>query len=64
MSAKDERYVNRQRSCLNKRRYNTKRGAEGVVLAIAQQQRDETINAYKCTYCGYWHVGHRRRDWQ
>jgi uncharacterized membrane protein YgcG len=52
------------RSCDGKRRYRTKRGADGVVLEIARQQRDESIRAYKCQFCGYWHVGHRKASWQ
>lgn len=52
------------RCCDGKRRYRTKRGAQGVVLAIAKQDKDETIQAYKCEVCGYWHVVHRRKAWQ
>lgn len=53
-----------ERACLGKRRYGTKRAAQAVVLAIAKQDKDETIQPYKCEFCGYWHVGHRRKAWQ
>lgn len=61
MSERDERG---DRSCDGKRRYATKGGAREVVIRIARQQRDESIVAYRCRICGFWHVGHCRRDWQ
>lgn len=53
-----------ERSCLGKRRYVTKREAENAVIRIAKQEHDETIQRYRCRYCGFWHLGHRREAWQ
>lgn len=64
MTASESDRARRERGCDGKRRYATKRGAEGVVIAIARQQKDETITSYKCVFCGFWHVGHRRTWWQ
>lgn len=56
--------IARNRSCEGKRRYWTRWGANSVVLRIARQERDETIQSYKCQFCGFWHVGHRKEPWQ
>jgi uncharacterized membrane protein YgcG len=51
------------RSCLVKKKFS-RRTADNVVIRLAREQHDETIHAYKCEFCGCWHVGHRKQAWQ
>ena len=56
--------VNRQlprieRSCLTKARFVSR--GEARSLATHGTRRNGQLHAYHCMYCGWWHLGHRRR---
>jgi hypothetical protein len=59
-------YIRRETSshCGHKRRYPSKRiAAEAVVDYATQFPKSEgNIRAYQCTYCGWWHLGHRDKE--
>ncbi len=49
----------RARSCGNKRRYESEREAlDGAYLI--RMQGGESLDAYRCRFCGGWHLGHSR----
>lgn len=59
----------RRKQCTLKRRYESREGAERAVdrMHINGYSFDGRhgwfeIHAYKCDYCGSWHVGHKKRD--
>ena len=45
------------RSCERKKKF----GCEKTAVSIIRQMGDETLNAYQCRLCGWWHVGHSRK---
>jgi hypothetical protein len=47
----------RQKSCLSKAKL-TERAAQREARFLSGRLR-ESVQAYKCDYCGHWHVGHR-----
>lgn len=55
---------NQRNQCQGKRRHPTQKAAErdAEEYFIA---RDERMSAYRCEYCGYFHIGHVRtgRRW-
>jgi hypothetical protein len=50
----------RQKTCLNKRRIDSKAYAKKVIKT-AFGPSHEKMNAYRCQYCGYFHIGHKGR---
>lgn len=46
-------------ACLRKTRYTTKWKAEKVAKQISEA-RGTSLRAYRCDYCGFWHLSHRR----
>jgi hypothetical protein len=55
----------RRNACTGKVRYETRAAAQTVMEKL---RRPWTLNVYPCTYCGGFHVGHkkrgRRKDWR
>ena len=47
---------NLQRGC-SKRRYPCRRNARAKAAAV-ERRRGDRMNAYRCSACGAWHVGH------
>lgn len=45
------------RSCYKKKRFFSKGGAETTASDI-ERKEGKTIDVYKCSYCGYYHIGH------
>lgn len=55
--------LTRQRACTFKRPFEQQQ-AEEVLKAIKKAGRQpgfSTMNAYKCPFCPFWHLGHSRR---
>jgi hypothetical protein len=44
-------------SCMKKRRYWKLKQAQNVVARMKQQEPLAKVEAYKCRYCPYFHVG-------
>lgn len=64
---KADRDRSEARSCGNKQRHATWAEAEEHALGIIEfniernrAQRSSRLHAYRCEYCGFWHVGHGR----
>jgi hypothetical protein len=54
----------RMRSCLAKRPYGSETEARAIVKDIrksGKMARFTGMNAYKCRFCEFWHVGHANR---
>jgi hypothetical protein len=47
----------RRRSCEGKRAYSHE-GAARQMAGQAARERGETLEAYRCPFCGAWHIGH------
>lgn len=47
-----------------KKPYPTRREAEAVIAGRDQRTalRFHPLNAYQCRLCGWWHIGHNRRE--
>lgn len=59
----------RRKQCTLKRRYDNQQEADHAVdrmhmngYAFDGRHGWSAIHAYKCSYCGGWHVGHKRID--
>lgn len=53
----------RVRSCTFKRPFESAEQAAQVIKAIRKTkalQGYSSMNAYKCPFCAYWHLGHSR----
>ena len=53
-----------QRSCLGKRPYLSQEEALAVKKEIrksGKSRRFTGLDAYKCRWCAYWHIGHSKR---
>ena len=46
-------------SCTRKRGYTSRGKAMTAKRRIARQKR-ETFRAYRCSFCGFWHLAHKR----
>lgn len=49
--------------CRAKRGYRTKRRAEASArrqqaMPVERRERPGRLETYRCSHCGYWHVGH------
>jgi hypothetical protein len=51
----------RARSCGRKRRYASEREALDAAYLIRMQGGEE-LSAYRCRFCGRWHLGHSLPD--
>lgn len=53
--------LTRQRSCTGKHHYRTRATATaGLTWLISQGRRPANrLHAYKCEWCGGWHLGHK-----
>jgi hypothetical protein len=49
------------RGCLGKRAFPTPVQAERARVLVGV--RSNEFNAYRCAYCGQWHIGHSRRNY-
>jgi hypothetical protein len=46
-------------SCLGKSAYQTQMQAQAAIGRRRRNNKDRApLNAYRCRYCGQWHVGH------
>lgn len=54
----DEREWQR-RQCGTKRRYRSHKKAMEVALRLERKDGD-AMSAYRCRFCGWWHIGHDR----
>ena len=52
--------ISRERSCQGKVRYETKAEAKSRIKRVAGFAG--TLRAYRCPYCGYFHIGHPIRN--
>jgi len=50
-----------QRMCYSKVKHTTEQAAENHRLSLEQLIGIE-FNKYPCQFCGYWHVGHMRKE--
>jgi hypothetical protein len=46
-------------NCGDKRSYETRRIAN---LVLRRLRKNSTLNSYRCTRCGRWHLGNKARD--
>lgn len=59
-----EHPLRQERSCTGKMRFETKSAAHRNIANLVKRRpaihagRDR-IQAYKCDYCAFWHVGHK-----
>lgn len=49
----------RRKQCTRKKRYDYM--AEAVWVAKQLRAKGHKVRAYRCTFCGGWHVGHTPR---
>jgi hypothetical protein len=45
------------RSCIRKRPIDNKKAARDHAAALTKLHRGKKLEAYKCRYCQFWHVG-------
>lgn len=64
---RNDRDRSEERACGNKIKHETWRDAEEHVRGIIEhniererEHRSSRLHAYRCDYCGFWHVGHGR----
>ena len=52
----------RRRACTGKTRHASAAAAYGCLRSMIRGQRAEpgSLNAYRCNFCGGYHVGHRK----
>jgi len=64
LSRKDKLKLERDKGCTGKRRYISDyyaRLAKGYTEITALRNGDNhPYDTYKCKFCGYWHVGHKK----
>ena len=53
------RQYDKLRSCLSKKTYLTREIAENAA-AVVTRENDVQYEHYKCRWCPYFHVGHKR----
>jgi hypothetical protein len=48
------------RSCFGKKEYFTEQKADAAIRLLRERglNKNKTIHAYPCEYCGMYHVGH------
>lgn len=51
----------RQRRCIGKRRYQSLVQAQRYIDAFHALGKAEGLDAYACSFCGYFHIGHPRK---
>lgn len=54
--------VSKRNMCDGKNQYFTAAKAQGVIDRSTYEARD-LLQAYKCFYCGKWHIGHIIKPW-
>lgn len=52
-------YSHVTRECGNKRTFTAIAGAKAYAHQL-QQELGDHMRAYRCTWCGHWHVGHSK----
>jgi hypothetical protein len=58
----DRDLPHRERECTSKATFGSRREAKH--LARDGKHADGRVSAYRCSFCGLWHLGHRRRGGQ
>lgn len=53
--------MGRSRQCTGKIQHPTRRAARAHANALRCHQLATRMDTYRCTYCGFWHVGHFKR---
>lgn len=49
------------RSCDGKMQYKSEAKAWRAIKGVTRRHgRDGKMNAYRCAFCGFWHIGHAR----
>jgi len=51
----------RRRACGHKVRHENEAAARAHIGALHHAKGYSPMNAYRCSFCGGWHVGHRGR---
>lgn len=50
-------------ACERKRRYRTKKQAKAAIRVMEQKPGMARLNAYRCRWCGAWHIGNPPPAW-
>jgi predicted restriction endonuclease len=53
-----EVFIAWKHGCCNKQRFNSEASANNVLKDYAKRKFVLNGNAYKCRFCGAWHIGH------
>jgi len=50
--------------CENKHQYKSKVQAQNIIdkQMHSMESKIARLNAYKCRYCGYWHIGNKPKE--
>lgn len=48
----------RRQACSRKKGYENREHAERDIELLRQRGNMHPMNAYRCAFCGLWHVGH------
>lgn len=62
MSAEAYSFGNQSPGCRGKRRYTSKRRAEGTLRVMRDSGKpfSHRLQAYRCRNCKHWHIGNSR----
>lgn len=49
--------------CGNKYQHKSKGGAKAHLRSLRKRGSNHGLQTYRCTFCNFWHVGHRQKPW-
>ena len=59
-------FTTEKRACGDKNQYESKQKAADVAAYLVREKGavPERISIYRCDYCGWWHIGHKRTKYR